>query len=126
MCDFAGLKAPELIKNRPVIIIGTRPNGHKLASVVGLSTQPPINTQPYHMELDDTHLPRHRFFRGAKTWVKGDMLYTVSFERLSYVSLGSEKGKRIYFQNRLGRETMKNVYSCVLHGLNLGFLSEHL
>ncbi|MDL5025630.1 type II toxin-antitoxin system PemK/MazF family toxin [Vibrio sp. TMPB1044] len=126
MCDFSGFKAPELIKNRPVLVINTRPNGHRLVSIVGLSTTPPKPPQPYHLKLDDNNLPRHRFFQGAPTWVKGDMLYTVSFDRLSYISLGSEKGKRIYFQNRLGRETMRNVYSCTLHGLNLGFLAEHL
>lgn len=126
MCDFGGFKAPEMIKSRPVLVLNTRPNGHRLVTITCLSTTAPEKPQPHHMQLDDNHLPRHKFFRGGTTWVKGDMIYTLSFDRLSYVSLGSDNGKRIYFQNRLGRETMKEVYSCVLHGLNLGALSQHL
>ena len=126
MCNFSGFKEPEMVKDRPVLVVGTRPNGHGLATVVCLSTTEPDRPQPYHMQLDDNHLPRHRFFRGGSTWVKGDMVYTLSFDRLTYVSLGTEKGKRQYFQNRLGRETMRGVYSCLLHGINLGHLSEHL
>ncbi|MDC5702974.1 type II toxin-antitoxin system PemK/MazF family toxin [Vibrio europaeus] len=126
MCNFNGFKEPEMVKDRPVLVIGTRPNGHRLATIVCLSTTEPDRIQPYHMQLDDNHLPRHRFFNKGTTWVKADMVYTLSLDRLSYVSLGSMNGKRQYFQNRLGRETMKEVYSSVLHGFNLGHLSDYL
>ncbi|KHA59847.1 hypothetical protein NL53_14560 [Vibrio variabilis] len=125
MCDFHGFREPEMVKTRPVLVIATRPNGHKLATVVALSSTPPEQAQGYHMTLDNNHLPRHKFFKD-ETWVKGDMVYTLSFDRLSYVATGSENGKRIYFQNRLSREVMKNVYSCVLRGMNLNDLCQHL
>ncbi|EPI2684581.1 type II toxin-antitoxin system PemK/MazF family toxin [Vibrio cholerae] len=125
MCDFSGFREPEMVKTRPVLVIGTRPNGHNLVTIVALSSTEPDKRQSYHLPLDDNHLPRHKFFKG-NTWVKGDMIYTLSFDRLSYVCLGSENRKRMYFQNRLSREVMKEVYSCVLNGINLGALSQHL
>lgn len=126
MCDFHGLKQPEMVKNRPVLVVGTKPDGHRLVTVVALSTATPDKQQKYHMQLSDNHLPRNKFFSQGTTWVKGDMIYTLSFERFNYVSLGSDNGKRIYYKNRLGRETMKKVYSCVLHGMHLGDLADHL
>lgn len=56
------------------------------------------------------------------------MVYTVSFARLESIRLGKDKatGKRIYYANRLGRERMKEIYSCVLHGISLGSLAKHL
>ena len=126
MCNFHGFKEPEMVKDRPVIVVKTNPSGYKLATVVCLSTKKPYPVQPHHMEIEDSHLPRTKFFSKGTTWLKGDMIYSVSFDRLSYVSLGSVAGKRQYFQNRLSRDVMKEVYSCILHGLNIGFLAEHL
>ncbi|MEZ8719356.1 type II toxin-antitoxin system PemK/MazF family toxin [Vibrio splendidus] len=126
MCDFYGLRQPEMVKNRPVLVVGTKPDGHQLVTVVALSTVAPEKPQNYHMQLEDNQLPRNKFFSRGTTWVKADMIYTLSFERFNYVSLGVDNGKRVYFKNRLGRESMKKVYSCVLHGLHLGNLSDHL
>ncbi len=126
MCDFNGFKAPEMVKNRPIIILSTRPNGHKLVSVTCLSTAVPTKEEQYHLKMDAKHLPRTKFFRDKETWLKGDMVYTVGFDRLNLIKVGMDKGKRIYHLDRLSRDTMKGVYSCVLHGLNLGVLHQHL
>lgn len=126
MCDFNGFKAPEMVKNRPVIIISTRPNGHKLATVTCLSTAVPTKNELYHLRIDAKHLPKTKFFNDKETWLKGDMVYTVSFERLDFIRLGTNQGKRFYHLDRLGRNTMKEIYSCILHGLNLGDLHKHL
>ncbi|PNH98455.1 type II toxin-antitoxin system PemK/MazF family toxin [Vibrio diazotrophicus] len=126
LCDFDGMKEPEMIKRRPVLVIGTKPNGHGLVTIACLSTTKPDVAMDYHLLLDDNHMPRNKFFERGNTWLKGDMIYTMSFERLSFVALGKENGRRQYFQNRLSRENMKKVYSCVLHGLHIGAIAEHL
>ncbi len=58
--------------------------------------------------------------------IKGDMLYSVGFHRLSLIRLGRSAAGRDYFDDRLGRDKMKEVYACVLHGLNLGSLAANL
>lgn len=131
MCDFTdGFQEPELVKNRPVLVISPpiqeRP---KLVTVVGLSSQAPDRAMPYHMVLPKACLPNLGFFQAKETWVKGDMIYAVSFQRLDLIKLGernSVTGKRLYYQNRLGRENMKQVYGCVLAGIGLKDLIQHL
>jgi hypothetical protein len=57
------------------------------------------------------------------------MIYTVGFHRLDLIQLGKrdpQTGKRLYFTQQLGREQMQAIFSCVLHGLHLGHLAQHL
>lgn len=64
-----------------------------------------------------------------ETWLKGDMIYSVGLHRLDLIKLGKKNqktGKREYFTNRLGRENMRIVYQCVMHGMNLPQLAEHV
>ncbi|WP_448212484.1 type II toxin-antitoxin system PemK/MazF family toxin [Colwellia sp. MEBiC06753] len=127
MCDFQGFKEPEMVKRRPVLVIGTRPTGHGLVTVACLSTKKPEIIQPYHLLLESCHFPPHKFFDGKENWLKADMIYTVSFERLDLIKIGTDaKGRRLYFNQRLGKETMIQVRSCILHGINLGFLGQYL
>jgi len=67
-------------------------------------------------------------FQEQDSWVKGDMIYTFGFHRLDLIKLGTRgsDGKRQYYTNRFGREQMKEIYSCVLSGLNLDNLAKHL
>lgn len=68
-------------------------------------------------------------FQDGESWVKGDMIYTVGFHRLDLIRLGTKDlntGKRQYYRNRLSRDRMKEIYNCVLHGLNLGHLGQHI
>ncbi|MEZ8704158.1 type II toxin-antitoxin system PemK/MazF family toxin [Vibrio cyclitrophicus] len=126
MCDFKGMKEPEMVKRRPVIVIKSSRYGPKLVQVACLSTAAPEPQMDYHMLIDDKYLPRDKFFEGKETWLKGDMIYTMGFERLDLIRLGFENGKRVYFGQSLSRENMKNIFTCVLHGMNLGHLSNHL
>lgn len=103
-----------------------RPN---LVTVVALSTKQSQPVMPYHLELPLASLPQLKRFQEQASWVKGGMIYTVGFHRLDLIQLGKRdpsKGKRVYFKQRLGRERMKQVYSCVMHGLNLGHLAQHI
>ncbi len=130
-CDFSqGFVKPEMVKSgRPVIVLtGPIQGRDKLVTVVPLSTVAPNLPQPYHYKLPKQSLPMLGIFQIEDSWVKGDMLYTVGFHRLNLVLLGKRRssGLREYYHNRLGREQMKLIYQCVLHGLNLGKLSTHL
>jgi len=131
LCDFSqGFSEPEMVKSgRPVIILTgttvTRPN---LVTVVPLSTKEPDPIMPYHYQLPRNCMPQIGRFHDSDSWVKGDLLYTVGFHRLDLIHLGKRcpDGKRQYFRNRLGRDRMREIYSSVLHGLNLGHLSKHI
>ncbi|ANH13925.1 TPA: type II toxin-antitoxin system PemK/MazF family toxin [Legionella pneumophila] len=131
LCNFSeGFKEPEMVKDkRPVIVISSALQGrNKLVTVVPISSVKPDPIMPYHYVLPTASLPMLGNFQEAESWVKGDMLYTVAFHRLDLIRLGTRnsQGKRNYYQNRLGREQMKLIYSCVLHGLNIGNLAQHL
>lgn len=131
-CDFSeGFKEPEMVKaKRPVIVIAPSMKGRgRLVTIVALSTQEPNPVMPYHLKLPRACLPQIGQFEGKDSWVKGDMLYTAGFHRLDFIRLGKRDintGKRIYFLNCLSRERMREVYGCVLNGMNLGRLVEHL
>lgn len=127
MCDFSvGFKPPEIVKERPVIIIGTRPGG--LVTVVALSTVKPDPVETCNLLLPKACMPQLGFFQEKESWLKGDMIYSVGFHRLDLIKLGKRgpDGKRLYFKNRLSRERMKEVYTCVLHGLKIGHIAGYL
>jgi len=132
VCDFSkGFKEPEMVKdNRPVIVISPPMRGRPdLVTVVALSTKPPYPVFPYHCQLPKACLPMLGRFQQDDTWIKGDMVYSVGFHRLNLIRLNQRDpntGKRTYFTRRLGREWMKTVYGCVLEGMNIGHLSQHL
>lgn len=130
MCDFSkGFKAPEMTKVRPVVILTpSMPGRERLVTVVCLSSVRPNPIRDYHRMLPQASLPMVGSFQAKETWVKGDMVYAVSFERLDLIKLGNRgaDGKRKYFDNRLGRERMREIYGCVLHGLSLSAVVPHL
>jgi len=132
LCDFSsGFREPEMVKSgRPVVVISPAIQGREcLVTVVALSTRPPDPIMPYHLLLPRSCLPQIGRFQQRDTWVKGDMVNTVAFHRLDLIRLGKKNpttGRRLYFTNRLGRDRMKEIYSCVLHGMNLGSLADAL
>ncbi len=132
LCDFSqGFREPEMVKSkRPVIVLTPQmKNRTTLVTVIPLSTVKPNPVMPYHYQLPKNCMPQTGMFQNGDSWIKGDMIYTVGFHRLNLILLrqrDSTTGKRIYYKNRLSREKMKEVYSCVLHGLNLGSLTNHL
>lgn len=132
VCDFSkGFKEPEMVKTgRPVVVLTPQIDGRgKLVTVVALSTVAPDPVREFHCRLPRASLPQLGRFQDRDTWVKGDMVYSVGFHRLDLIQLGKRHpgtGKRMYFNQRLGREQMRRVYECVLHGLSLGHLCRHL
>jgi len=130
MCDFStGFKAPEMVKKRPVLVVSPRlKRCSSLCTVVAISTAHPDPIENWHYQVPSASLPNIHFFQNKESWVKGDMVYRVSFERLDLIRTGKDPqtGKRQYFRQRLGREQMKEVYGCLLHSVNLGRLTPHL
>ena len=97
ICDFKGFVPPEMVKRRPAVIVSPRlRNRGRLCSIVPLSTTPPKPIAPYHYKLHvDPVLPAP--YDAKFHWVKADMVYTVSFDRLFMPFNGKDdSGKRIY------------------------------
>lgn len=129
LCDFSvGFKEPEMVKSkRPVLVVA--PNRADLVTVIALSTREPAPLLPCHYKIPKKSMPQLGRFQEKDTWLKGDMIYTVGFHRLDLIRLNKKDpntGKRLYYNNKLGREQMKEVYKCMLYGLNLGSLGQHL
>lgn len=81
-CDFAGYVVPEIVKSRQVVVIWKHKTNARLVYVVPLSTTPP-HTPALAVELPCLPLPRPGQDPDTRIWVKCDMIYTVSTERLS-------------------------------------------
>jgi len=131
LCDFSpGFKEPEMVKNsRPVIVLTGAIKGRaNLVTIAPLSTAEPKPIQPYHYKIPRQSMPMLGIFQNDDSWLKGDMIYTVGFHRLNLILLNKKgpDGKRLYFTNKLGTDQMKQIYQCVLHGLNLGKLAPHV
>jgi uncharacterized protein YifN (PemK superfamily) len=127
ICDFSGFVAPEMTKRRPAIVISPRlRNRSSLCTVVPLSTTTPTHVMPYHHRLVvEPVLPKP--YDEKAHWVKADMLYTVSFERLYLPFSGKDgSGKRIYDVRVIDKADLIKVQQCVLNGIGLTALTEYL
>lgn len=128
ICDFSrGFKSPEMVKKRPVIVISPKLKRRtNLLTVVPLSTMPPSPVQEYHCELAFVP-PLPGPFDSASMWVKADMLYTVSFDRLHLIATGRDQhGRRKYLTRKISDADMEAVRKCVLNGIGLSILTKHL
>jgi mRNA interferase MazF len=127
-CDFnTGFEIPEMVKNRPVVVISPKiANRPGLCTVVSLSTDPPAHVMPYHRQIDiSPKLPTKWDSDGV--WIKGDMVYAVAFRRLNFLSHGKGlDGKRIYHYATVSDEHLKEIRACVLRAIGLSALTKHL
>jgi uncharacterized protein YifN (PemK superfamily) len=117
------MRVPEMVKRRAVVVISPRQrSGPRLAIVVPLSTSQPERVMPYHHLLQlspEQQMPRP--FEGREKWVKGDMLYTMSFDRLSRPCAGKDPdtGRRIYPSLMLTEVQMECVEKSVLAAIGI-------
>lgn len=113
MCDFRGNEIPEIIKKRPVVIITPRlPYRENLATVVPLSTTPPLHDVPYVVKLaeyygNDQLKPQQ--------YAKCDLVCSVSFKRLDRIKIGYRK----YITPTLSDDDFKLVIQGVKKALGL-------
>jgi uncharacterized protein YifN (PemK superfamily) len=127
VCDFRGYEDPEMNKRRPVVVVSPRfRNRQRLCAVVPLSTTPPRPIEPYHYRLVvDPVLPEP--YASPFHWVKADMVYTVSFSRLSALCIGKDvSGQRIYDNRVISQADLVGIQKALLHGIGLGSLTPHL
>jgi len=121
ICEFPDCFAePEMVKARPVVVVSKQlPGRPKLCTVVPLSTTAPVPPQPYHCEVATADIPPP--FASPTKWVKADMVYTFSLDRLSRFKLRGRDadGKRMYRTGRLSIEDLAMVKECVKKGLSL-------
>lgn len=121
-CDFKGMIEPEMVKRRPVIVVsapGLHGDGNRLATIVPLSTTEPKPKMPYHVLLKD--IPVLPYFDSPEAWVKCDMIYTVSFDRLKLFCRGKDRntGKRIYIYDCVSPASMALIQQAMLFGLGI-------
>ncbi|WP_066018789.1 type II toxin-antitoxin system PemK/MazF family toxin [Endozoicomonas atrinae] len=128
ICDFnKTFVPPEMVKRRPAVVISPRMRARSnLCTVVPLSTSEPKSYQDYHHPLTITP-PLPRPYNAGFHWVKGDMLYTVSFDRLSLPFDGKDySGKRKYVTHIIDKEDLIKIQKCILHGLGLNSLTRDM
>lgn len=127
ICDFNGFISPEMVKRRPAVVVSPRLRRRdRLCTIVPLSTTIPLMIAPYHYKLHVTPvLPAP--YDAPFHWVKGDMVYTVSFDRISPLQSGKDRnGKRIYDVRIVDKDDLIKIQQCVLHGLGLTSLTDYL
>jgi uncharacterized protein YifN (PemK superfamily) len=120
ICDFGGLIEPEMTKKRPVIVVSPKFKDRTgLCTIVPLSTTPPRPVKPFHYKLQ-TNPPLPSPYDKEFHWVKGDMLYTVSFGRLSLLFDGkNDEGKRVYDTRCITNQELLSVQNCIRNSLGL-------
>ena len=113
LCRFPEcLKAPEMVKVRPVVVVSPRIAGRAaLVCVVPLSTTEPEPIGDHHVELPIARMPRSLQAEARRVWAKCDMLYTFSLERLDRFKAGKDRssGKRLYEVGRLELNELREV-----------------
>ena len=116
VCDFnSGFQIPEMVKRRPVVVISPKISARAgLCTVVPLSTSRPSPKRDYHYRLDlDPPLPEP--WNRGETWVKGDMVAAVGFNRLDFIRYGRDpSSQRRYRFGRITDEQLRNIRRCVL------------
>lgn len=100
-----------MLKIRKVVVISpTATHNRKLCTVVPISSTAPEIQQDWHHLLRTNPLPADGY---KELWVKCDMIYTVSFERLDKLHRKTRSSGREYFVPRLSAEDMQGVIACV-------------
>lgn len=120
ICDFHGFHEPEMTKRRPVVVISPkRKNSPRLCTIVPLSTTIPRPIEKYHVRLEIEPLLPEPYSRRV-CWAKCDMIYQVSFERLSLPCFGKiTDGTRMYYQVPLSPEKLHEIKRAVGAALGL-------
>lgn len=107
-----------LLKKRPVIAISAPSyhlRGAKICHVVPLSTTEPSPIRDFHYKLDNLKIPG---FASEVAWVKCDLIYTVSYNRLTAPYFGkNQNGCRRYVTLKVNKDDLEKIRECVLKAL---------
>jgi uncharacterized protein YifN (PemK superfamily) len=115
ICNYQGLKAPEMDKLRPVVMLSSVSS--RLVIVVPLSTTVPKPVRPWHykvtLEEEITD-----YFNEKSCWAKCDMIMAVSFDRLSLPVARIDHGKRVYKTIRISEPDFEAVKSAAWRAIS--------
>lgn len=107
VCDFKGLREPEMVKVRPVIVVSPKPRIQKgICTVVPMSRQKPNFVKPFHYKLPNKTIPGRT---GEESWAKCDMIYTVSLKRLDRLKCFGK-----YIVPQLSASEISEIQKCLL------------
>ena len=123
-CDFSGHRVPEMVKTRPVIVIGPRLRRRgDLATIVPLSTTQPRNVEPWNVEVSLVD-PLPAPFDAMTCWAACDLVSSLSVERLDRFRPPKPRyGKRGHWvTSRISTEDLMRVRQGVAHALGFGNL----
>jgi mRNA interferase MazF len=117
LCDFSGFYEPEMVKRRPVVVLSPQwKNRPGLCTVVALSTTEPYPIFPYHDKfLIDPPLPIP--YHSPIQWIKGDMVYSLSLNRLTFPRYKDKEMNRLYDMRIVSPDVMRLIENCVLAGI---------
>lgn len=120
ICDFRGFMEPEMIKRRPVVVISPkRKHGSRLCTVVPLSASSPRPVEKWHVRMEMEPLLPDPYDQRV-CWAKCDMIYQVSFERLTVPFFGKlSDGSRMYYQLPVSSEKLLEIQRSVACALGL-------
>jgi uncharacterized protein YifN (PemK superfamily) len=124
ICEFDRYALrPEMQKRRPVVVLSSISPG--LCLVVPLSTTEPDPQEAWHYLLN-TPDPLPYPFNSKTHWVKGDMVFPASFERLTLPFVEKDKnGKRIYAVKTVTSEDFEEIRRCVMAALFPGWIDKN-
>lgn len=119
ICDFQrGFVPPEIVKVRPVIVI-SKTDSHgphrELCTVAVISTTAPKKVMPWHHQLSFNPNPADST---TPAWVKCDMIYTVSYSRLTKPHKKTRQGGREYLSIKIPASDMTAILDGVFSYLS--------
>lgn len=124
-CDFTPFAAPEMTKRRPCIVVSpVLKNRPKVCTIVPLSTTPPVPPQAYHVQIL-IKPPLRKPYNNPIAWVKADMLYTVSIDRLDRPSKFDQNKNRVYYKQVVSADVMTKIEDAILCGLGISRESDN-
>ncbi|MEY8688962.1 MAG: type II toxin-antitoxin system PemK/MazF family toxin [Leptothrix sp. (in: b-proteobacteria)] len=119
ICDFDDVaRGAEMIKRRPIVIV-SRKDAHRNAvfTVVPLSTTAPDPVRAWHHALP--HVTITGWHAQAQMWAKGDMITTVSRERLNKPYRKARTGGRQWVTHYLDEADLQAILAGVRSYLGL-------
>ena len=114
MSDFSDLKALEMTKVRPVIVVSPKlPHRSEIVAIVPVSLTAPRHSLPYCYKLSKNYHPAEA--EDLDCWAKADMVMNINIGRLSAFRIGRRK----YAYPALTAGDLLGVRKAVMAGLGL-------
>ena len=114
ICDYStGFMPPEMVKKRRVVVISPYQfNKRGICGVVPLSTTVPNIIEVFHHKIS---AGKYRFLSMEKdTWVKADMLATLSLARFDRIRMGHS-----FLAPSLNNDDFQCIKKCVQNYLDI-------